>query len=301
MNRRILLGISFALSATVAFGAPRKIAYEQDGNIFVADLDGTHAKKITIGAWPKISSDGKWIAFNTEDHSKTRRPSLERHIAVAEIVSGKVTTVKGIPSDNCFGPTWSPDGSQLIFSIMADNRWQLGLINVDGTSFRFLTHSDSTNTETFEPAWAPDRKSFFCHDLNLIYQIDLDGKLLKQWEVAKILTDATMNSGNRLCVSPDGKTLLMDVDLNAEHERKNWDGPQPAIYKLDIDSEKAIRITGKDDFVWDGFWLSDNEFLCVIQKENEKEPSIYRMPIDGKNPKLVVKHARTPTASLGTP
>jgi hypothetical protein len=34
-----------------------------------------------------------------------------------------------------------------------------------------------------------------------------------------------------------------------------------------------------------------------MQKENENEPSIYRMSIDGKNPKLVAKHARTPSAS----
>jgi len=39
---------------------------------------------------------------------------------------------------------------------------------------------------------------------------------------------------------------------------------------------------------------SNDEFLCVIQKERENEPSLYRMSLDGKNPKLVVKRARTP-------
>jgi hypothetical protein len=34
-----------------------------------------------------------------------------------------------------------------------------------------------------------------------------------------------------------------------------------------------------------------------MQKENEKHPSIYRLSLDGKNPKLLVKHARTPSAS----
>jgi hypothetical protein len=78
-----------------------------------------------------------------------------------------------------------------------------------------------------------------------------------------------MNRGDRLSVSPDGKALLMDVDCGSEHERKNWDGPQPAA----------------------------NEFVCIIQKENENQASIYRMGLDGKNPKLLVKHARTPSAS----
>ena len=98
-------------------------------------------------------------------------------------------------------------------------------------------------------------------------------------------------------LSPDGKSLLMDVDTGSEHERKDWDGPQPAVEKLDLGAEHAVRVTGKNDFIWEPFWLSDNEFLCLMQKENEKEPSIYRISIDGKNPKLIVKHARTPSAS----
>jgi Tol biopolymer transport system component len=34
-----------------------------------------------------------------------------------------------------------------------------------------------------------------------------------------------------------------------------------------------------------------------IQKENERQPSIYRMSLDGKNPKLLMKHARSPSVS----
>ena len=105
-----------------------------------------------------------------------------------------------------------------------------------------------------------------------------------------------MNGGDRLSVSPDGKALLMDVDCGSEHERKDWDGPQPAIKRLDLTADKAVRVTCKDDYVWEPFWLSANEFLCIMQKEKEKQPSIYRMSLDGKNPKLLVKHARTPSA-----
>ena len=68
----------------------------------------------------------------------------------------------------------------------------------------------------------------------------------------------------------DGKSLLMDVDCGSEHERKNWDGPQPAIEKLDLGSDKAVRVTGKDDFVWEPFWLSANEFLCIIQRKTKR-------------------------------
>jgi TolB protein len=276
--------------------AERKIAYEHDENIFVADIDGKHPKKIAAGALPEISPDGTRVVFNTEGDAKNR-PGPERHVAIADVASGKVTVLPNIPSDNCFGPVWSPDGKQLAFSIMADKAWQLGLVNVDGSGFRFVKNAELRPDAFGAPEWARDSKSIFCHDLDNIYQIDLDGKVLKKWGLAKTLTDASMNSGDRLSISPDGNTLLMDVDCGSEHERKNWDGPQPAIEKLDLSGDKAVRVMGKGDFVWEPFWLSANEFLCIMQKENENQASIYRMSLDGKNPKLLVKHARTPSAS----
>jgi hypothetical protein len=41
---------------------------------------------------------------------------------------------------------------------------------------------------------------------------------------------------------------------------------------------------------------SDNCFGPVWSQENENQASIYRMSLDGKNRKLLVKHARTPSA-----
>jgi TolB protein len=293
--------LTLAIFLCIAFpalsdAAERKIAYEHRGNIFVANADGTHQKKIAAGALPEISPDGTRVAFNTSADSKTR-PGPERHIAVADLSSGKVTVLKDIPSDNCFGPVWSPDGSKLAFSIMADKDWQLGLVNADGSGFHFVKNATLKSDAFGAPEWARDGKSIFCHDLDNIYQIDLDGNVLKKRELAKILTDASMNGGDRLSISPDGKVLLMDVDCGSEHERKDWDGPQPAIEKFDVAGEKAVRVTGKDDFVWEPFWLSNDEFLCIMQKEKENEASIYRMSLDGKNAKLLVKHARTPSAS----
>src|SRR6266536_5296313 len=289
----IFLCVAFS---TLSHAAQRKIAYEHRDDIFVADVDGTHQKKIATGALPEISPDVTRVAFNTSEDSKTR-PGPERHIAAADVASGKVTILKDIPSDNCFGPVWSPDGSKLAFSIMADKEWQLGLVNADGSGFRFVKNAGLKSEAFCAPEWARDGKSIFCHDLENLYQIDLDGNVLKKWELSKILTDASMNSNDRLSVSLDGNALLMDVECGSEHERKNWDGPQPAIEKFELTAEKAVRVTGKNDFVWEAFWLSNEQFLCIMQKENENEPSIYRMSLDGKNAKLLVKHARTPSAS----
>jgi TolB protein len=299
--KRFAICISLFLTLSgLASGAQRKIAFERGDNVWIANLDGSDAKKVAAGSLPDISPDATRLAFNTDEDSKTR-PGPERHIAIADLASGKATVLKDISSDNCFGPVWSPDGNKIAFSIMADKEWHLGLVNADGSGFRFVKNAGLKSDAFGEPAWARDGKSIFCHDLDNLYHIDLDGNVLKKWQLSKVLTEAGMSGNNRLSVSPNGKTLLMDVDVGADHERKNWDGPQPAVYMFDFDTEKTTRVTAKDDFVWDPCWLTNDEFLCLIQKERENEPSLYRMPLNGKKPKLLVKHARTPSPSAPQP
>jgi TolB protein len=143
--------VCVALSALVN-AAQRKIAFDRGGKIFVADIDGTHSKKIAEGSWPEISPDGTRVAFNTEGDAKNR-PGPERHIAIADVASGKVAVVPNIPSDNCFGPVWSPDGKQLAFSIMTDNAWHLGLLNADGSGFRLVKNAELKPEAFGAPEW----------------------------------------------------------------------------------------------------------------------------------------------------
>ncbi len=83
----VAIFVCVAFSALVN-AAQRKIAYDRVGKIFVADVDGTHSKKIAEGDWPEISPDGTRVAFNTEGDAKNR-PGPERHIAIADVASGK--------------------------------------------------------------------------------------------------------------------------------------------------------------------------------------------------------------------
>ena len=124
--------ISVATFLCVAFSllvnaAQRKIAYERGENIFIADVDGTRSKKVADGALPEISPDGTRIAFNTVADAKTR-PGPERHIAIADVASGKVTVLRKISlATIASARSGRPMDRQLAFSIMADNSWQLGL------------------------------------------------------------------------------------------------------------------------------------------------------------------------------
>src|SRR5205809_777621 len=98
----LTLAIFLCVASALSRAAERTIAYERRDDIFVADADGMHQKKIAAGALPEISLDRTRVAFNTDEDSKTR-PGPERHIAIADLGTGKVTILKEIPSDNCFG------------------------------------------------------------------------------------------------------------------------------------------------------------------------------------------------------
>jgi len=295
--KQFIVAIFLCVAFTALLNAAqRKIAYDRRGKIFVADVDGTHSKKIADGAWPEISPDGTRVAFNTEGDAKNR-PDPERHIAIADVASGKVTVVPNIPSDNCFGPVWSRDGNQIAFYIMSEGDWQIGVVKSNGSDFRFLKKAGPNNNSFWSMCWAPQNHSFFCQDLTNLYQFAVDGSLIKRWDIGKLTGGGSMSSGTRLDVSPNGRRIIFDVDLAEESTRKNWDGAPPGIFVLDLETDSATRVSAKGLYAFNPQFITDDEFLFSLQKENENEPSIYRMSTDGKNLKLLIKNARFPTVS----
>jgi len=291
-----LIPFAFLVLALNCFAAdaPRKLAYEQKDAVWVANIDGTGAKKISGGQCPDLSRDGSKLVFNTVQ--ETGQPS-HRQIAVADLASGNITIFKDIPSDNCMEAVWSPDGTQILFYYYLNNERQIGVVNADGTGFRSVQKTEPKHVTYWSGTWAADGKSFFCQDMENIYQLDLDAKVLKKWKVEKIVPHGGMSGNVRLDASADGKTLLMDIEMD-EKERKAWDGPPAAIWTLDLATEKVARLTPKSLYAWDCHWLDAENILFVSQAAGEDLQSVYRMSLagNGKDRKLLVKDASLPDA-----
>ncbi len=98
------------LPATVV--AAGKLAFNRDNAIWVANLDGSAAKKVGVGDWPDVSADGSKLTYTTSNVGKEG----SRHIAVVDLAAGTTTILKSPPCDNCYGSRWSPDGKQLLFN-----------------------------------------------------------------------------------------------------------------------------------------------------------------------------------------
>jgi TolB protein len=259
----------------------------------VANLDGTGQKKIaTGGVDPDISPDGTKVAFNTEGEG------TQRYIAVVDIASKKVTQFKGVPSDNSYGPVWLPDGSKLSFYIFLNKEWDIALINADGSGFRVLKKSEPNDHSYFSTAWMPDGRSFYCQDLENLYHVGLDGSVINQWPIQKLIKDGDMDSGMKFDVSPDGTHMLVENNGDAKDDvtPKGWDGPAPYILLMDL-SEDAMGL-GTPAFWWEPAWIDNTDFLCIHQGAKEKQPSIYRWTFAVKKPPvLLIKNATQPSVS----
>ena len=289
-----ILGFVFLFTSFISgASAAQLIAFERKDAVWIANLDGTGKKKIANGIFPAISPDGTRIALTTAEKSGA---TYVRRIAVAEIVTGKTTVFKDVPSENVYYPQWSPDSKRIVFTLRQNEVWNLATIAPDGTDFRILKKGAKLG-HALLPAWARDGGSIFCQDMTNIHQISVDGRVLAQWNIEKVIPNGGMSGDGRITVSPDGRLLLLSIDMGEEHNRKDWDGPPPALWTFEIATQKVVRITPKTLFSWDGCWIDSNNILFLSQAEGEKSASLYRMAIDGKNLKRLITDARMPSVS----
>lgn len=293
---RLLLVLLCGVLTVVAEDSTRKLAYEKDRKVWVANIDGTGAKKIGSGLFPDISPDGTRVAYNTEE--QTGKTAWARHIAVTDLASGKQTVFKDVPSENSYYAKWAPDGSHIAFTIYDGKNWHLAMVNPDGSGFKYIKKSKDTEGTLYSPCWAPDGKSLFAQDMKNIYRLGLDGAVIAQWEIKKSIANGDMSGDGRIDVSPDGKKLLLGIDMGEEARRKDWDGPLPALWTLDLESKKGTRLTSRKLFGWDGCWLDDSTVLFLSQAVGEKTASIHKMSVSGGVPsKPLAKDVRYPTVS----
>ena len=296
MNRTLALGLLLSYAAVQGIAAgPQEVAFERGSAIWIANVDGSNPRKIAKGSGPDLSPDTTKIVFTTDDSSSK---DLVREIATADVASKKVTLVKGIPSKNCYGGRWSPDGKQILFYLWNGEDWDLALIGPDGSGYRILKKAGPEHHSLWSTCWASDGKSIFAQDLDYIYRLDLEGHELGKWKVDSLFPKGGMNSGSVISSSPEGKTLLVEVDMDEEVTNiPDWDGPAPSLWTLDLGSGKATRLTDKGVLASSGCWLDGRHILFNLFSAKQKKAGIYEMEIGKKEVRPVIKDGVNPTVA----
>jgi TolB protein len=78
-------------------------------------------------------------------------------------------------------PSWSPDGQRIAFTGLRSGRWQVCLINVDGSGYRQVT---TGGYDARYPVWSPDGRW-------LAFAGNRDG----HWEIYVVPIDGTGHPG----------------------------------------------------------------------------------------------------------
>jgi Tol biopolymer transport system component len=118
---------------------------EESGPLMVVGTDGSDPQQLTRESYwgPSLSPDGQALL--------AARNGLMYLIAV----DGSSATAVQIPLNtrmDAGGPSWSPDGSWIVFSLFTDDRGDIARVRQDGTGLFQITH-DPANEEFAD--WAP--------------------------------------------------------------------------------------------------------------------------------------------------
>jgi len=119
-----------------------------------------------------------------------------------------------------WGPAWSPDGTQLAFSIITSSKGELYLAKPDGSELKQLTNNGRNN---YLPAWSPNGEliSFISQEGDTstaeIHIIHVDGT-----NEVRLTNNAAWEYG--ISWSPDGTKIVFGSDRTG-----NWQ-----IYTMDL-------------------------------------------------------------------
>lgn len=133
------------------------------GEIWTKNLKTNETTLLGSGMLPKISPDGSKIVFS---RYKNSAPDSPASIWVMNIDGTNVTEIMSNPNQRMFSPSWSPDGTKIVFEAASKkggkyNTSDIFLMNSDGGALTQLTTNDSNDTS---PVWSYDGYIYFISD-----------------------------------------------------------------------------------------------------------------------------------------
>jgi Tol biopolymer transport system component len=205
------------------------------------------------------SPDGKQMLFISSYEDPGRAKSA---VYILNLQTGEQRRVTSF-GQGC-SAIWSPDGTQLAFSMGNDTSSDVYTVSFDGQSTRCLTDSKSVYAR---PAWSPDGKTIAYLAMNPlglknvevgIYVVNPDGtnrKLISSLMAYSVLW------------SPDGKSLLIQ-----------WDG---GASLMDTEGKKSTNMVSEMD-PQDMVFAPDGKKLVFRSKQN-----IYSVDLNGTHSRRI--------------
>jgi Tol biopolymer transport system component len=255
------------VDSTIVFGAAKSdptgaltiYSYAKDGK--VTDLLANSSFTDTLN--PSLSPDLKKIAFMGVHNGK-------QEIVVMGIDGSGAKTVSQL-----FGPktkpSWSPDGSKILYSLSMQGA---GVAEID-----LVNNTDKVipvGTDTIQaPSWLPDGSGFIYVALNVDQAA---GKVLTHLKIYKNGVSQevklTVNKGTPIddlsspVVSPNGKRVAF---VRSSDSR---------IYLADLDGTNLKLLTSSGSSIFScPSWSSDSSFVLATESTNDSKDYISKVDV----------------------
>jgi len=165
---------------------PKLDWWEQYHNIYTMNLDGSDVRRITncrtVCTFPSYSPDGRRIAYRKViaapgfyDDAKLTLANTDSEVFVANSDGSNEVDLSNSAAYDAW-PSWSPDGSRIIFASNRGALTQIYVVNVDGSNLTRLVNDRETEQDA-RPQWSRDgSKVAFTRAINGtmdIYVLDL--------------------------------------------------------------------------------------------------------------------------------
>lgn len=238
-----------------------------------------------------ISPDASALAL-TVNSPRPGSMRSSRQIAVLDSKGTKPRVLDSIPGDNSYGPIWSPDSKLLMFSHLSEGKWNVAVVNRDGSGFRVLASPTSAPQNLHCAFWAGDGKSLYAYDFSNLYQFGLDGKETSRLPFSDLsITLATM--GGKVAFNPDGTKLLIEI------EDGDSPGAATVVYVCDMKTKRKVSITSRHGGISNPSWLPDGNAI-VFTSTGKQHTGIYRKDLATGAEVLVAMNASAPSISGST-
>ena len=197
--------------------------------IYELNLSTNEAKMLTYDFGdlnaPEISPDGTTIVF-TRYYLDVKKPT-------SWLMNRDGTNLRQVIDVQAWDPSWSPDGSEILFATLFDNRSQLAIVNVDGTNLRQVGYFQLLR----------GRSDWSIHDLIVTYSG-------LRWERELYIMNSDGSDQQRISpvggnsqgpsFSPDGKWIA----FTSYFDRYHVQGCE--IYIMRVDGTDLRRLTDNE-------------------------------------------------------
>ena len=277
---RLTAGLNASTISLTADG--RRLAYAnftQTSNVAALPtpkgepVSATAAKAVTAGNQIiesfDVSSDGKWLAFDSDRNGN-------QDIFRVPLAGGEAEQLTNDPADD-FQPHWSPDGREIGFHTFRNGNRDLYVMSATGAEQRPVVATAATERD---PGWSPDGKRMsYASDAtgrSEIYTIPREGT---SWGKP---TQLTRNGGIFPFWSPDGRNIAYSWTRGiAIVPAGGGDGaPLPMTGPL----------AGKASDAFAYAWAPDSRHLIiVVSADSAPFQTMWLVPLDGGTPRALVR------------